>query len=409
MPNFAQAVSFLIASLAMTSPATTTTTVVAASSVVSSLERRVSNNKSNKKQGSKNKNEDENETCTMEPFLGRSQYTNCAGEVTEVNIACATADDAATVSTTTTTGLCSYAEQPLQDDDTAAGATPAGCGDHGSFDPQKHLTRDPVTGACRLTFVALFNSCDAVPVVAGGRFGVMVEAPLTTGPGAHDHHEPNEDKNPNDNSELLLRFSDDAGATYYNFMDPRITVRWDRSSPRRNLFEFPWESEKKGVKTGIIYQGTAGEDDICIRPTCEEKFQGWSCDSARGDCIGGDLFNEKKQCVNNAGNSKKTRDKNETFETCFALGKPTGVFRCWSKSRYSMHDRQTPCVPNDDMLNPNLNLRRWYVAQPLENDGTCGEPCGWQGFKQCNLMNHYYWITRAPYSRSRTGNTNSNQ
>ena len=351
----------------------------------------MSNNKSNKKQGSKNKNEDENETCTMEPFVGTYVYKNCAGEVTEVNIACATTNDAATVSTTTTTGLCSYAEQPLQDDDTAAGATPAGCGDHGSFDPQTHLTRDPVTGACRLTFVALFNSCDAVPMVAGGRFGVMVEAPLRTGPGAHDHHEPNEDKNPKDNSGLLLRFSDDAGATYYNFMEPRITVRWDRSSPRRNLLLWGLFDSKpeKGPKTGTIVKGTTGEDGSCIRPTCDEKFHGWSCDSTRGDCIGnGVLFNEDKQCVNNAGNSKKTGDWNETFETCFAMGSPTSGLVCWSKSRYSKYDRQTPCVPKDMVKSGDRG--KWFIAKP-SIDGTCGGPCGWDGWEdQCSSMKFIY-------------------
>ena len=294
----------------------------------------------------------------MEQFLGTSQYTNCAGEVREVDIACATTDDAAAFSTTTTTGLCSYAEHPQQDDDAAAGATAVGCGDHGSFDPQAHLTRDHVTGACRLNFVALFDSCDAAPLVAGGGFGVMVEAPLRTSPGAHDHHEPNKDKNPKDNnSGLLLRFSNDAGATYYNFKDPRNTVPLDRSSPRRKL------------------------EDVCTT-ACGKKFQGWSCDSVYQDRPAFFISNEDEQCVNNAGGFKKTKDRHEAFETCFALGDPKGTtFRCWSKSHYSSEwRRETPCVPNDDVLNPNPNLRRWYIAQPRDN-GSCGPPCGWDGFK----------------------------
>ena len=36
-------------------------------------------------------------------------------------------------------------------------------------------------------------------------------------------------------SMMLLRFSTDAGATYYNYEDPRKTVPFDRNSPRRKL------------------------------------------------------------------------------------------------------------------------------------------------------------------------------
>ena len=58
----------------------------------------------------------------MEPFLGTSQYTNCKGEETEVEIACDTTDDAAPA-TTTTREICMYSEHPVQYDDAAATAT----------------------------------------------------------------------------------------------------------------------------------------------------------------------------------------------------------------------------------------------------------------------------------------------
>ena len=112
--------------------------------------------------------------------------------------------------------------------------------DDGVFDPKTHLTRDPATGVCRLKFLRLTSTCVGAPASSSG-FGVMVEAPLRTGPGtgpgAHTHHEPNEDdKNRKDNSGLLLRFSYDAGATYDNYEDPRNTVPLgSRSSSRREL------------------------------------------------------------------------------------------------------------------------------------------------------------------------------
>ena len=68
------------------------------------------------------------------------------------------------------------------------------------------------------------DSCDAAaPVFTGGNFGVMVEAPLSTDPGSHSH-EQNEDNPHKSNSGMLLRFSIDAGVTYYNTEDPRNMV-----------------------------------------------------------------------------------------------------------------------------------------------------------------------------------------
>ena len=70
----------------------------------------------------------------------------------------------------------------------------------------------------------------------------MVEGSPSTdsgpGPGPHNH-EYNEDKNLKDNSGLLLRFSHNDGATYYNYQTPRETIPLDRSSPRRTLYLVP--------------------------------------------------------------------------------------------------------------------------------------------------------------------------
>ena len=169
----------------------------------------------------------------MQDFLGTSQYSNCKREETEVEIACDTTDNAAT---TTTKKICTYSEHPVQYDDAAAAATAVSCGDHGTFDPQVHLTRDHTTGVCRLDFIALTNSCDAaLPGAGGSTFGVMVEAPLSTGPGSHNHKKHHENDHHKDNSGLLLRFSTDAGVTYYNNKDLRLTVPLNWSSPRRPL------------------------------------------------------------------------------------------------------------------------------------------------------------------------------
>jgi len=66
----------------------------------------------------------------------------------------------------------------------------------------------------------------------------MVEVLPSTGTGSDTgppNHEHNKDKNHKENSMMLLRFSTDAGATYYNYEDPRKTVPFDRNSPRRKL------------------------------------------------------------------------------------------------------------------------------------------------------------------------------
>ena len=163
MPNFAQAVPYLIASFVMTSSATTTidggyndprlvhttatTTTVGGNTAFAmpssntatttgggntALRPRVRNIKHSKKQGSITNTADV-DTCMIERFLGKSHYINCQQMDMEVIIAC-----------NPTKTLCSYSEQPFP------ATSSVGCGDSGSFDPATHLTRDPLTGGGRL-------------------------------------------------------------------------------------------------------------------------------------------------------------------------------------------------------------------------------------------------------------------
>ena len=329
MPNFAQAVPLLLASFAMTSPATTTTTttVVAASSVVSSLERRVSNNKSNKKQSSTNKHNDD--PCTMEPFLGTSHYTNCALKEIEVKIACDYTDDTATA---TTKKICSYSEQPVPFDDVAAAVTAVGCGDHGFFDPETHLIKDHVTGVCRLNFVALTYSCDA-EAGASSKFGVMIEVLPSTGTSPHNH-EHNEDKNHKNNSGMLLRFSHDAGATYYNYEDPRITGPLKKSSSRRKL--------DKATCSGLCACRTDGYFDNYSRTT--------------------------------------TDGKKYYFQTCYKSSE-NGKQNCWSHSYRNTCEwwgQYMQCKPKDyfkDNTDGSDTQFEWRAVPDSENIASCGDIC----------------------------------
>ena len=233
MPSFfSTAVAFLLFWVMTSIIITTTTTIVVVATPMTtpiggtnalSLMRKIKNSKKT------NANANKDKTCTMEPFLGTSMYTNCKKKETEVKIACATTDDTTIVSNTTptTTTLCSYSERPVQYEHAPPATTAAGCGDHGSFDPETHLSMDHTTGMCCLKFVRLTSTCIGVPARSG--FGVMVEVQPRTGP---HHHTPNEDNHHKDNSGMLLRFSHDAGVTYYNKKDPRYTVPVDTSRPR---------------------------------------------------------------------------------------------------------------------------------------------------------------------------------
>ena len=275
-------------------------------------------------------------TC-LSKLLGKSQYTNCKGTETELNIACANKDTAAAVNNSTLTKrlLCSYSEHPVQYEDAAAAA--AGCGFHGSFDPWTYITLDHASGVCRLKFLALTDSCDAAtaPVVTDGGFGVMVEAPLSTGTGPDSHHhEQNEDTNHKDNSGLLLRFSTDAGLTYYNNQTPRNTVLLDTSSSRRTLV--------------VDYQSKNIHKCPCLPAT--DSFSGIS------------LYSMWRQEV--------------AFETCYRLG--TTPTYCWSKSyRYFNTDdgwSYGKCVPNGTAWD-HVDQSDMKWVNPVTHPYSCGDAC----------------------------------
>ena len=215
----------------------------------------------------------------------------------------------------------------MQDKDAAA-VTPqpvaAGCGDHGSFDLDTPLTWDPATGKCRLNFVDLTDSCDAAPEEAGAssKFGVMVEAPLSTGTGLHNHQQ-NEDNRHKDNSGLMLRFSTDGGLTYYNNQTPRTTVFLDRSSQRQTR-------------------------SLNVTP----------CRTA---------------CGKSGGKSTTSKyGKKVPFETCYQINDE--VTYCWTKSydkKEKEGTRHYQCVPIGDAWH---DIDAKYV-NPVTQPNSCGDPC----------------------------------
>ena len=291
---------------------------------------------------SKKTNANKDNTCTMEPFLGTSMYYNCDRELTEVEIACDTTDDTAIATNTTpTTKLCSYSERPVHYEDAAAATTAAGCGDHGSFDPATQLTRDHATGECRLKFFRLTSTCIGVPAKSG--FGVMVEVPPRTGtgpgPGPH-HHEHNEDNHHKNNSGMLLRFSHNAGATYYSDKHPRFTVPLDTSSPRRKLDN--------------------DCNDGCVIP--KNKFLGESTTSCSG--VDKDPYGATN------------------FQTCYQH--MTDFKYCWSNSSReyctdstdSIQYKEYECRPSG--FTGNEKGWRYVDPQyvwPSTDPFSCGEPC----------------------------------
>ena len=332
MPPVSKAGAFLLVLVVTSSVLTlaTTTGVVAASSATTiggkndlSLVRKIKNSKKT----NANANANKGDTCTMEPFLGTSQYTNCKGEEMEVKIACDTTDNTATATNTTpTTRLCSYSEEPVQYEDAAA-VTPqpaaTGCGDHGSFDPETHLSRDHATGMCRLKFLRLTSTCIGAPASSG--FGVMVEVPPRTGTGLHNHDQ-NENNGHKDNSGLMLQFSTDGGLTYYNNQTPRTTAFLDRSSPRQ----------------------TRTLETTPCRTACG-KFGGKSTISPYG--------------------------KTYPFETCYQINDESTY--CWTKSYYKNkkedggHNRYYQCVPIGDAWH---DIDAKYV-NPVTQPNSCGDPC----------------------------------
>ena len=249
-------------------------------------------------------------------FWGKSHYTNCKGYDTEVVIAC-----------DTTETLCSYSEQPYP------ATSPAGCGVSGSFDPATHLTRDPVTGMCRLNFISLASSCLGAPV-AGIEFGVMVEVPQNTG----------QDKNPNDNSGLLLRFSRDGGMTYYNSKKPRNTVPLNESSPRRNLEDICTTKYECSI-------------DVCA-PVCPTETFGGISDGIDYE------------------------EHHQDFETCFRFAETQQY--CWTKSWYdSKKDQFKRCHPNGEEWDIVDHACNYEIKYPYglgtychaDPPYVCGDPC----------------------------------
>ena len=328
MPIYVQALPFLLAAFAMPSSSTATTNTTVGGNTA--LRPRVLNTKNSKKQGSI---PNMAETCTMERFLGKSHYINCKEKDTEVVIAC-----------DTTKTLCSYSEQPYP------ATSPAGCGDHGSFDPKTHLLRDPITGGCRLKFLSLINSCDAAPVVADDGFGVMVEAPLSrgTGPGSHNH-ELNEDDNQKDNSGLLLRFSRDGGVTYYNDGDLRETIPLNESSPRRSLGHFVHHREV--------------DDSRCIVPNrCNEAI-----------CYDYLRKNNRPPDTGFFQNCWKVThledDSNALFGLCFLGGCSYSYDYCWTNSHYRDGEWKK-CRPKDHKSGD-----EWEPIEHGEGPNSCHYPC----------------------------------
>ena len=380
MPSISKAGAFLRV-LVMTSAIITliTATVVAASSATTvggrndlDLVRKIKNSK-------KTNANHEDDTCTMEPFLGTSQYTNCAGEEMEVKIACANKGNAAAAAaaaaadiTLTERLLCSYSEHPVQYEDAAAvAATAVGCGDHGSFDPRTHLTRDHVTGECRLKFVALTDSCDAAPVVAGDGFGVMVAAPLST------------DNNHKDNSGLLLRFSTDAGATYYNNKDPSRTVPLDRSSRRRTLSTLWYKDKCIPACRTETFSGLNSYDKADYWATVDEPFAFVSCFRSYKS----DKYCWTKSYWHETYKYDETKQDNHEISTDFFACHPYGESGEWEMVKSACKD-----IPYDPSLHycfkdtDNAGKYCWYPEDNLpsgnwkgegghgEND--CGSRCG---------------------------------
>ena len=351
MPSFSTTVVFLLFLVT-----TTTTTTIIGGNV-----RKIKHSKKTDANAKAN-------TC-LSRLLGKSQYTSCDGTETELDIACANKDTAAAAAAaaadgTSTKEICSYSEQPVKYDDAAPPATAAGCGDRGSFDPETHITLDHATGVCRLKFLALTDSCDAdaaAPVFKNGNFGVMVEAPLSTDPGSHSH-EQNEDNPHKSNSGMLLRFSIDAGVTYYNTEDPRNTVPLNRSSSRRKLDE------------ALDYHDstfTFVDHNQECQKGCKPSTGFWG------------------------GYSKHTSTsgeypRGEPFETCYInrnyLNPDDGDEYCWSESRRifcpsTMGIKHHPCSPKHlSQQMGSYGFAGWdldyrYTEDPGSYHAKCGEPC----------------------------------
>ena len=151
----------------------------------------------------------------------------------------------------------------------------------------------------------------------------MVEALSSTGPGSHNH-EQNEDNHHKDNSGLLLRFSTNAGLTYYNNQTPRNTIPLDNSSPRRTLWAHP------------------------CRAACPwETFD---------------------------GTSQENSNRSYPFHTCYRFNKSTKY--CWTKSYKTWyHDNYNKCVPNCSDWWESVDQDDMQYVNPVTHPFSCGDPC----------------------------------
>ena len=346
MPSFAQAVPFLIASVAMTSSITTTT-------VVCTNDFTFTNRRETRKFSKKN---EAPRGCTYHNFAGSSKYLNCQKIETEIKIECGDedADD--------TTRMCKVTEHPWNDeqkgegtDAAAANAAANACVVHGSFHPSTHITTDTATGFCHLKFLPLFDSCD---VGANGSptgvFGMKAEI----------HNSRNTDND--DNSGMLLRFSHTGGEVYYNGDNPRETV------PLHDIIPAERKLDEDDCKSSA--------NKKCEIPS-GSTFHGWSCDDYHGN-------NDHRGCVNkeNFFNStikfyEQPKSKIYAYETCFGLGDPNDPNggRCWSIARnVGMWSSWYTCVPKDLIIDG--TQKTWYVTAPFP-DGSCGSPCNF-GFNE---------------------------
>ena len=209
--------------------------------------------------------------------------------------------------------MCKVTEHPWNDeqkeDDTDAAAAVTACVVHGSFDPYTHITTDSATGSCHLEFLPLFDSCDVdVDGSTSGVFGMKAE--IDNSRNTENHND--------DNSGMLLHFSHNGGAKYYNVDDPRETVPLHGVIPAHRKL-----------------QSTCG--DICETSTGSYKE---SKDYCYWCYVG---------------------------ETCAFQDSQTGF--CYNKKNVGEY-----CWNSQNQCPPKCYNGAWQGMAP-KKDGTCGEPC----------------------------------
>ena len=187
---------------------------------------------------------------------------------------------------------------------------------------------------------------------------------------------------------MLLRFSTNAGLTYYNNQFPRTTVTLDRSSPRRILSG----SEECKLSTGSY----DSQKDFCYtngagycwnsQNQCPPNGPDWRGTRGRGDddCGGPcTIFLNKRTnaycfppCARTAtfkGISNIGKSQSNPFETCFRAAESTTY--CWTRSVIeSSSEFSYRCVPEGShWKHVKQEDMRW--VNPSTNPYSCGEPC----------------------------------